>query len=828
MKTHPVHRPSPLCRAFRFVVIATLATSAEEAFPQTAVFEEIVVTATRREQRVQDVPFNISVLSGAELEAADVTNLVDLTRVMPGLAYADLGVRSAAVNNQLILRGLNSNAQGSINAYVETLTPAGVSTYIDETPLFTNLRIVDVERVELLRGPQGTLYGAGSLGGTLRIIFNQPDVEKFAAKVDTRIGFAEDADDTNYSVDGVVNIPLAKTAALRLAAGYNKLAGFVDGRSLAVGGKDDPQIADPGDPFGSPLATEFVEDVDDADQWYLRASLLWDVGDHLQAQFSYHHQEDNAEGFAFETSSDVPGAENRTFDQFFSSPLDREVDLFALNLDIDLAFARLESSSSYTENKALNAGDLTGLALVNDIFSGGFAFGGYPETNGRLAGYFVTEFEERSFAQELRLVSTAKSRWRWVAGMFYQQIDREVAETVSVPGFAEYANTPGHPYTAVLPVPPFLSWANLIAGPPGFVSQAAVDAEVFVDYERPLEIEDVAIFGELGYDVTDAWQITFGARAFWTENKSALIATFPLFGAIAAEDGMDPSGLNTAEGEDRVQDQIFKVNTSYKFSDDLMAYFTWAEGFRRGGANAFPLTGFNAEDPSLLTFKPDTVTNYEAGIKGSLFGRLDFTAALYRMDWDDPQVAGTFLPSGFPAVINGEEARTQGVELQGWLQVTDGLRLTAGYSYTDAEFTEDFAIPLGPSDIAPDFESTAGSRLPGVPESMATWAFDYVRPSSIFGSSEVHLRVDGFYRSSVVTASSPTSPQFARLDGFDIWNASLTWSNEHWQVGAFVQNIGDEDGITAVLRDFAIARPEEDIAFLARPRTIGLMLGFRY
>jgi len=676
--------------------------------------------------------------------------------------------------------------------------------------------------------PRGTLYGAGSVGGTLRFIFNKPDVEEFQARVGTRIGFTEDADDVNYSADGVVNVPLSDSVAVRVAAGYENIAGFVDGRSLAVGGPDNPRIANPADPFGSPLATAPVEDVDDADQWYVRTSLLWKVSDRFQLQVTHHHQEDNADGLSVETNASVPGAKDRTFDQFFASPLEREVDLVSLELDIDLGFARLESSSSYTDKRALNAGDLTGLVLVNDIFSGGFAFGGYPATNGRLAGYFVTDFDEESFAQEVRLVSTTDSRWQWVVGVYHQEIDRDVSETLRVPGFAEYANTPGHPYTQFLPVPPFLSWADLVAGPPGFVTQAAIDAEVAVANARQLEIRDTAIFGELTWHATDAWQVTFGARAFWNKNRSSLVSTFPLFGAIAAADGMDPSGLNTAKGKESIQDEIFKVNTSYKFSDTLMAYFTWAEGFRRGGANSFPLTGFNSEHPSMLTFRPDTVTNYEFGIKGELFDRLDFVAAVYRIDWDDPQVAGTFLPSGFPAVINAEEARTQGVELQAWLQVSDHLRVSAGYSYTDAEFTEDFAIPLGPSDVAPDFEGTAGSRLPGVPESMASWTFDYVRPTNLFGPSEVHLRVDGFYRSSVVTAASQVSPQYTRLGGFDIWNASLTWSNDHWQVGAFVQNIGDEDGITAVVRDFAIARPEENISFLTRPRTIGLMLGYTY
>ena len=813
------------CRAFALIIVVS---SFLPVNANAQVLEEIIVTATRRAQSVQDIPYNISALSGDQLDAAGVSSLTDLTRVVPGIAYADLGIRSAGVNNQLILRGLNANAQGSIGAFINNLTPAGVSTYMDNTPLFANIKINDLERVEVLRGPQGTLYGSGSVGGTLRFIFNKPDPEKFSAKFDAGFGSTEDSDDMNYTVDGVLNVPIGMTAALRISAGYEKQGGFVDGRRLAIGGFDNPQLADPTNPFSSPFATENVEDTDEADQWYLRASVLWNISEKLEAQLTYQRQEDDADGFSMQTSSSVPGTQHRTFDQYFTSPLSREIDMVSLELDIDLGFAKLESSTSYTRNKDQNRGDLSGLALINDIFAGGFAFGGYPATNGRLAAYYEGSTKVESVAQELRLVSTGEGKWNWVAGVYYQDIDTSFFEDIIIPDFANYANTPGHPFTAFLPVPPFLSWANIVGGPPGFVTQAAIDSEIFFSYDRPQKIEDIALFGELSYQLTEQWQITAGVRVFWNENESALTSTFPLFGAIAAQDGVDPSGLNFAEGKQDVQDEIFKINSSYDINEELMVYFTWAEGFRRGGANAFPLTGFNSEDPSQLAYQPDTVTNYEIGVKGTLFDKLSYTASLYRVDWDDPQLAGTFLPSGFQSVVNAEQARTQGVELEGRLQATDELQLSAGYTYTDAKFTKDFATPLGPSDFVPDFEGTDGNKLPGVPESIATWALDYTREITFMGGSQIHFRVDGYYRSSVVTASSSTSAQFERLDGFDIWNASLNWSNDQWRVSAYVKNLGDEDGITAVLRDFSIADPFQSLDMVTRPRTIGLMFGYTF
>lgn len=829
MNTRITHHLSKLFRPLVSGAILIIIATPPIVSAQDSVLEEIIVTATRREQTIQDIPINISAMTGEQLESAGVFDLADLSRTIPGVAYSDLGVRSNGVNNQLIFRGLNLNAQGSIAAFIPNLNPAGVSTYMDNTPLFTNLRIHDLERVEVLRGPQGTLYGAGSLGGTVRFIFNKPDTEKFSAKINTGFSSIEDADDLNYHVDGIVNIPLAPTAALRVSAGYEKTAGFIDASSLAIGGFENPQLADPTNPFGSPLATEAREDTDEADQWYLRASLLWDISERIQAQVTYMHQDDDADDFSWQTNADVAGARERTHDQFFTSPLSREVDMVSLDLAIDFDFARLESATSYTKNDASNEGELSGLAQLIDIFAGGFAFGGFPAFNPGLSSYYIDINETKSVVQELRLTSKGESKFDWIVGFYYENIEFNTAPSmIFVPGFAEYANTPGHPFTALFGLPPFLSFADLVSGPPGFVTQAGIQSELQDNFNRFVDVEDIALFGELTYNITDAWQVTAGVRVFWNDFSQDKTSTAPLFGAISADDGMDPTGLSQVSSTADSQDEIFKVNTSYEFSDDLMVYFTWAEGFRRGGANAIQITGFNPEDPSLLVYEPDTVTNYEVGIKGVLFDNLRYTAAIYRVDWDKAQIATGALPSGDAAVYNAEEARTQGVELEATWRVTETLQLSAGYTYTDAELTADYAVPLGVGDFQPDSFGSDGSPLPGVPESMATWALDYELPVNFLGESYVHFRVDGSYRSSVVTAAEPTATTFAELDGFDMWNASLTWSNDKWRVGAYVKNIGDESGITQVTRDFVLPKPQNALDYVSRPRTVGVIVGYTY
>lgn len=807
-------------RSVSFIFVVLLTAVFDVVSVQAEAIEEILVTATRRAESIQDVPYSISALTGEQLEAAGVFNLADLTRNIPGVAFADLGVRSASINNQLILRGLNAAAAGGVNGFLANNTPAGVSTYFNDTPLFTNLKINDIERVEVLRGPQGTLYGANAIGGTLRFIFNKPDTEKFTAKIDAGISFPEHSDDTTYSVDGVVNVPLSDTIALRVAAGYEEIAGFIDANGFAVGGIGGATLVDPTAPFTSPVLTAPQEDIDGADIYYIRTSLLWNITDSIEAFFTYHRQVDDAEGFSAET----PGGTSRTHDQVFKAPFNRETDLFSLELDIDLGFALLESSTGYTQNEASTrpGTGISGLIRSLDTTLGGFGFGGYPFFNPGLVGFYNEDLNEDSFIQEIRLVSQNESALSWIAGFYYQDIERTRAENIFVPGFANFANTPSHPFVAPAP----LSFANLLAGALGVLPQS-ISNELFLSIDENIKTEDIAIFGELSYEVTEQWTVTFGARVFWNEVNTNLDFSQPLSGVIASVPLGNPNGAGSVSAGSDVQSEIFKVNTSYEINDDHTAYFNWAEGFRRGGGNGTPTSGPIGEDVSLIVFTPDTVTNYEVGLKGLLSDRLTYTLAYFHIDWEDPQIP-TNSAGGMPIVINAGQARTRGVEFETSLGLTEGLTVSGGYSYVDAEFTQDFVSALTPVSMVSTLSASDGNRLPGVPEHSATWAFDYVRPVNFLGSSKVHARLDASYRSSVVTASSATADQYTELNGFSIWNASLGWSNDKWRARVFVRNIADEEGVGAVLRDFANAGANENLDFLSRPRTFGFTLGYTF
>src|ERR1035438_2271259 len=193
---------------------------------QPANLDEIIVTATRRAESVLNVPYNISATTEQQLDAGGVTDFSKLAQVVPGLVYNGGGIREGGSQNGFILRGLNTDRTSTSDT--PSLTVAPVSVYIDDTPVFANLHLTDIARVEVLRGPQGTLYGNGSVGGTIRFIYNEPDPSAFSGQIQVDTSHTNHADGENYTLDGIVNIPLADALALRISGGHTFENGFID------------------------------------------------------------------------------------------------------------------------------------------------------------------------------------------------------------------------------------------------------------------------------------------------------------------------------------------------------------------------------------------------------------------------------------------------------------------------------------------------------------------------------------------------------------------------------------------------------------------------
>lgn len=766
------------------LAVSMAALMASGSVLSDVVLEEVIVTAQKREQSLIDIPYNISAVSGEAIENTGASSLEDLARLVPGLAMANAGAKSA-INNNMILRGINVGSPAFNNSF-QNISDAPVSTYFGEIPLFAGIKLVDIQRVEVLRGPQGTLYGSGSVGGTVRFIFNRPDTTDNSARISARISDNAHSDEMNYSTDFVGNLAISDTFAIRVAAGYEELGGVTD--ALGKVARDStglPLLADPDD-FASGMVIAPEEDTDDMDTWYFRGSALWSLGDDTEALLTVYHQESKGDGDTIQGLVDtgkggtvVAGEEWAHNQRVVNDGQEYDTDLVALEISSDVGFATITSATGYTETDKRYQNDLSGLYQRFDSQWGDYF--GYP----RITAPSPQEDKIQTITEELRLATENEGNWDLVAGLFFKKMEAEIAGNETIRGLRDWTE---------------------------FVGVTPVDDRVFF-LSRSVDYEEIALFGEFTYRLSDDWQVTAGVRTFWQDFEQEMF-NFTRWGG----------DVSTSSKTD-VSDEIFKINTSYSLAEDHTLYVTWAEGFRHGGANALA-TGSGIA-PEFLEYDPDKATNYELGLKGELLGgRVRYSTAIYRVDWDKPQTDGFFGPLFLPGVFNAEESRTQGLELEVTAQVTERLMATLGYNYVEAEFTED----LG--GIAEDNIGSIrdGDPMPGVPENMASLSVDYYIP--LDNGSEIHVNVNGSYRSSVVNQPNETFRDYGELDGFSLWNTAVSWSNDQLTLGAFVNNIGDEEAATGLryrhgLEGHAFGAFDDRLV-VGRPRSVGLFASYSF
>ena len=890
-RTNHTHRSlwklNPLAAA---IVAAGSGLSAVSLPASAQELEEIIVTATRRETVITDIPFNISVVSGEDLKRKRVFGLGDLSRIVPGAAFLDEGPVSRGNNNTIILRGLNAAASTNNDSF-QNASDGSVATYLGETPVFFNITLKDLERVEVLRGPQGTLYGSGSVGGTIRFLPKRPSFEDgFTWEIDANTSTTEDSDEVGYSTDMIVNIPLIENKlAARVAGGYLRDAGFIDsvGR-VAVGAGNVPVPSVAGDLNSGFVVLPPAEDVNDTDKWWVRASLLWQPTENISVNFLYQHedieQDDRqviarsfpggvldssginpggvgpndfgcpvapanlaAIGYApftclgpggqsaFPNSSAVypaPGDNQNLI--ALPEPWTVDVDVVNAEVNIDFGFATLTSSTSYYEVEQTFEREDTGFMEAVRA-PGGFTFsliyGYYPRLLNLIGGSNGSD----AVTQELRLVSDWDRRWDYVAGFYYEDSNDFFKLVNGFPGLIDYCAQSG------ITLPGSASCYGIFGLPPGYTgaNPQIRETDPFVgddlfSWDRKTDYEDIALFGELTFHVTDQWQITGGIRAFWQKFTIDFLQIVPYCGASCAQDGIDPLGTLAVASTSDFTDQLFKVNTSYDITDKMLAYATWSEGFRRGGANYLPTAGFLASLPDFVTYEPDSATNYEIGLKGKdLFGRFTYSLAGYYIDWKKFQFEA-LSPSGIAGVFNGEAARSLGVELEVRGNIAENLHLDFGYSYTDAQVTEDFTlIDLAAFTGVPvaGQQMFDGDPLPGVPEHSVTIGLDYLQPLKFGNGWTLNYHVDGSFRDKTQSTFNQTSQsglQFYEMDSFWIWNASLTLnSGSNWDASFFIRNLGDEEGITGGMPQASLGFRGE-VFNVVRPRTFGLAISYRY
>jgi len=819
----------------RAVLLLGAATASSASLAEA--IEEVLVTATRREAAVSDIPYNISVVSDAALAESRINEVGDLARYIAGLSFVDTGPANAGRNNSFALRGITGDDTTN-NGGFPVASVAPVSVYIGETPLFLPLQIKDIERVEVLRGPQGTLYGSGSLAGTIRFIPKNPDPSAFSAEVTGDMAsVASGSDDMNWGVSGFINAPIGERAALRISGGYQHWGGFIDLSNLVA--FDDPSTA-VNSPIGIPTAADpnninsgFVllpekKDANDADIWHVRTAFGLEVSDSLSLVFSYFHQEDEVDNkqadfrdfeggvidhlpapinpYSPNTAGPIDYPTGGTvfrpsadFDLpiYLEEPSSRDTDLFSLELDADLGFASLASSTSYYEDNQ---------DPVIDVSAGiAQAFGAFYGFIPRLVDIDLTQNNLKGFAQELRLVSKSGKTVDYVVGAYYQNVKTDDSTIQYIPGQTFYDSIS------------FGFHANPQLGDINFITRNASD------------FDDFALFGEVTWHLTDKWQATAGVRAFWQDFSVETFSQLPYCGSFCGDNSLGDTVVN---GKSSVNDQIFKINTSYQFADDqTMAYFTVAEGFRRGGANGIPLAGPFAASPELLLYEPDETTNYEIGLKGNLGGQ-GYSVAAFYIDWENLQVNDSAAAGGYDLVANGTKARSQGFEAELYGALGESFSYSLSYAYIDAQIDDSFQVLdnfFG--DIVPIISTSKGDPLPNTSKNSFSVALNYDHALPMLPGWNVLWHVNGSYRSdaeSGLVSLIPGDPQPFTIEGFSVWDASVGFRNEGKRLSAsvYVDNIFDERAVTGGVASANVG-PRGRYFFVGRPRTVGLQVTYR-
>ena len=656
----------------RLLVLTCGIACAMPAFAQDAdsgpLLEEIVVTAQKREERLLDVPIAISAFTDSALTDAGAMQLSDFLQTAPGVGIVDN--QSGTQNIQI--RGINS-----------TFGNAPVGYYLDELPFsligntqVPDVRTYDLERVEVLRGPQGTLYGDGSIGGTIRILTHEPDLDAFGGSAELMGSSISDGGD-NFAARGMLNLPVAEgVAGFRLVATREEFGGWIDN------------------------TTTGVSDQNERDVNNYRGKFRWMPTERLDIVLSAWRMEQDGAG-------DANSYQDRTVDDAAAADYDTEYDLYSATIRYSFDSVELVSATSamdYTGNST---------TLIGGLFP------------------FTDLTSQDILSQEFRLASTGSDTFRWTAGLFYRDMDRET--NAALPDF-------------------------------GFTQALDLDSEAW------------AVFGELTWTLLDQkLDVTLGLRYF--EDDRLLVEDIDPF-LLGIIQSIDPT--YTGRVAEKFDTTNPRLNLSYRFADDWMVYGNVAKGFRTGQPQPAISLGLailnGVEIPTGID--PEDLWSYEVGTKGTfLDGRASLEAAVFFNDWDKLQVPVLVAP-GVNALLNAGTAETQGLELAMTFVPVNDLELRFGGGYTNAEFTETVA---GTGIVS-------GERVPGVPETTlfagGTWRWPMFTSLNGFLNGNVQYADE---RTDALSGSSP-SDTTTRVD------LRLGLEGRAWGVYLFGENLTDEDG----------------------------------
>ncbi|HST36438.1 MAG TPA: TonB-dependent receptor [Allosphingosinicella sp.] len=787
----------------------------------------IIVTAQKRSENLQNVPISIQALGTQQLEEQNVANFQDYTRLMPSISYQTLQPGTTNVYIRGVASGGDGNHSGSLPS---------VGVYLAEQPVTTiggtlDVHIYDVARIEVLRGPQGTLYGASSEAGTIRIITNQPDTSGFYGQVDAELNTVRHGS-VGGSLEGFINAPLNDDIAIRLVAWYQHDGGYID--NVAGTRAFLPQ------PGGIVVNNNALveNNFNDVDTVGGRLALGIDLSEHWTVTASLLGQDQRAHGtFGYDAS-----VGDLQVQHFFP---DRNHDRFiqaALTIEGRIGNWDLTYAGAYLDRRINSSADYTDYAEAYDnLYAGAGGLAGYFyffDDGGNTidpSQHIIGRSHFRKLSNELRIASPAESRLRFVGGLFYQRQTHLIHQDYQVTNLADEVSVNGFPGTLWL------------------TQQQRVD-------------RDYAAFGELSFDIVPTVTLTGGLRVYRYDNsligffgfgrnpagppfngagssRTGVAGCYTTTGAILRDnpggtllppevDGSPCTNLADFVGGDLVpksQDGdgiTHRLNLTWHITDRHLLYATWSSGFRPGGIN---------RRATIQPYDEDTLTNFEIGFHTSWPGGFRLNGAIYQQDWDGFQFS--FLgPNSFTEIHNGPDARIRGAEMELNWRPTQGLNIAASAAYTDAQTKRNLCgvddptfTCAGPGNF---ISAPAGTRLPVTPRFKFSSTTRYEFP---LGGGTAHAQATLSHQSSASSdirtliftpLGDPRNPAAltGRLDGYTTADFAFGMEWERFNVELYIENAFDERAQLTRFQECGQCFQRPYIV-TNTPRTIGIRVG---
>ena len=740
--------------------------------------EEIVVTATKRESKIEDLPMSVQAITGSRLDNAGVNDFMDYAELIPSLSYIQYGPGRSA----FYIRGTSDGNFGNLAGPNTT-----VAMYLDESPINTvglnpDLHIYDMERIEVLNGPQGTLYGSSAQGGTVKLITNKPQREEFEAGFEVDASGGQEAANSD-SFEGFINIPVSDSLAARVSAYSVNEGGFID----LVGGTKTFSASN----YSVPLLGESNHNESTVEGY--RASFKAWINDNLTATLTHINQESKTIG-SWDHQPDTLGdlKSSKVIGEF----TDDEWNQTSLTLEGSFNDTSFTYAGTFFDRDVRYLWDYNDYVEYYNLDSpatNGFGYNSYY-TCDYYSYYYYGTFEgacndptmwadyslnmERE-THELRFNGGEEGdRLQWLIGVFYDKLENPYKYTYKWPGMQSYYSDG--------------TWNGTgIAGREG----------IWWEADNLREDETKAIYGEMTYALTDKTAITVGLRSFDSELH------------FDAQDGYF-GGFGTAfygHEADRIEKDSGispKVALAHHLDNGGLLYLNYSQGYRPAGTNR---TNKNS-DAAPLYYDSDELNNYEIGYKyTNADGTLKFNSAYYLMNWEDMQTAvydRNLATIQFNTNIG--DAVIQGIETDLTLLTENGFTIIAGATFTNPELDDNFIL----SGV---IQATPGTQLANVSKHKISLAInkEFQIASGREGYWDLSLSRTGKRKSSL------TNP--INQGAYTLGNFSAALEGDKWAGVLYVDNFLDT---RAVIWEYSGYRPETK--FTNRPREVGLRLKYKF